>query len=247
MENKQTFMEAIKELMGFDIEVFLIDGATTRGLLIHAEDDLLVLEKGNDQPHYYKFDQILAVSKNTRLFHQQPITTEFVPGESLNEILAGCRYKWVTLRSGQDTFEGVLSRVFDEHLVLISKDESLLINKAVISHVYLGELQEEKKEESTSSSDEEKSDSTDEMKDHQKAENQEKPNEKNENRLDPMEIEPLPPINLDSSTDSGKSHAYYVEPLIDATPFVMERNIFRQRNKKKNIEKFEGNIKLPSK
>ncbi|WP_433745354.1 hypothetical protein [Falsibacillus pallidus] len=246
MENelKLSFIDALKELMGFTIEVFLKDGEVINGLLAYAEEDFLVLEKEEDQSHYLKFEQILAVSKNTREYQPQASTVEFIQGESLNDILAECQYQWITLKCGADVFEGILSRSHDEHLVLLSKEDSILINKSHISQLYIGALKEEKKEEKQQEKvqedkQEEKNQSSTEVK-------QEKEEKKRTNEV--IDVAPLPPLNLNyyqkpstttPASANPESPTYMAD---DFEPFVMESNIKRRKKKQKNLAQFEESL-----
>ncbi|RDI41593.1 hypothetical protein [Falsibacillus pallidus] len=238
-EKKLSFIDAIKELMGFKIDVFLKDGELVKGLLAHSEVDFLVLEKAEDQSHYVKFEQILAVSKNTRDYQPQDSTVEFNQGESLNDILAECQYQWITLKCGTDTFEGILSRSHDEHLVLLSKEDSILINKSHISQLYIGELKEEKQQEKeVQEKQEEKNETSKEVK-------QEKGEKKSSQEI--IDVAPLPPLNLNQHQKSTAESAVKdtnspIQTVEDFEPFVMESNIQRRKKKQKNLALFEESM-----
>lgn len=149
----QNFSETLRQFKGFKIGMFLNGGQFVEGTLLDITGDHVALES-NSKVVYYAKNQIHALSKSTKDF--EPTTTFEMPTKNtkqLQEVLCNLKYNWVTITSLNDqTFAGFLSRIYDDHVILINKEDQLVVPKSFILNVQQGESEEQSEEKNSNQS-----------------------------------------------------------------------------------------------
>jgi len=133
-----TFSNALDRLKGFKIRLFLDKDQYVEGTLLDVKEDHLMLEM-NGKIYYFALDQIHAITKNAK--DNNPLSLEF-PLETkkdLNALLEELRYSWVTITcNSNQVFKGMLSKVTEDFLILINKEEQMYILKTSIINIFNG-------------------------------------------------------------------------------------------------------------
>ncbi|MBB4825449.1 hypothetical protein HNO89_002683 [Sporosarcina luteola] len=137
--NKQNLEKALGGFRGLKIGLFLKDEQLIEGILLDSKPDHLIVEVEQDVM-YFALNQIHAISKNAKDFRLFSESTAHVSRSNLHELLKELKYNWVTINSlSRQTFYGLLSKIADDHIVLINNEEQLYIQKAFITNIYKGE------------------------------------------------------------------------------------------------------------
>ena len=133
-----TFSNALDRLKRFKIRLFLDKDQYVEGTLLDVKEDHLMLEM-NGKIYYFALDQIHAITKNAK--DNNPLSLEF-PLETkkdLNALLEELRYSWVTITcNSNQVFKGMLSKVTEDFLILINKEEQMYILKTSIINIFNG-------------------------------------------------------------------------------------------------------------
>jgi len=81
-----------------------------KGKLMGVETDHIILEDDNNYVYYYSIDKIQAITKNTKQYKGEDITTEFMKTQSLADLLSSLKNSWVSILClNKQSFSGVLS------------------------------------------------------------------------------------------------------------------------------------------
>ncbi|WP_042351758.1 hypothetical protein [Bacillus massiliigorillae] len=149
----QNFSEALDQYKGTKIGMFLNGGQFVEGTLLDIKEDHVAIEN-NLKVVYYAKEQIHALSRSTK--YVEPTVTFEMPTSNpkqLHEVLAELKYKWITITSiSSQTFTGFLSRIYDDHIVIINKENQFMIPKAFILNVQQGEIEKKSEEKSENQS-----------------------------------------------------------------------------------------------
>ncbi|MCP3762276.1 YuzF family protein, partial [Domibacillus sp. A3M-37] len=133
------FSDALKSLIGYSVGVFSSDGTLMKGTIVDVKKDYLILQNTEEKYIYHQLAQIKSVSKNAKDLQANPIRQDYLQAEQLHEILEQCKYSWVTVNCYNDQFvAGFLSKVFDDHLILISEEEKIIMQNACIINIFPG-------------------------------------------------------------------------------------------------------------
>ena len=63
----------------------------------------------------------------------------YLDKDHLADVLTALQYTWVSINSlGKQAFFGILSKISEDHIILIDKMEQLYIRKSYISNIYKG-------------------------------------------------------------------------------------------------------------
>lgn len=143
------FEISIGVLKGLKIGLFLNDKQFVEGTLLDVKQDHLVVDV-NHNVFYFALKQIHAISNNAKGFSVSPkIIVPHLNKNLLTDVLKALKYNWITINSlSNQVFVGLLSRISEDHILLINNEEQLHIPKSYISNIYKGiyeinELQEE--------------------------------------------------------------------------------------------------------
>lgn len=107
--------------------------------MVEAKKDYLILQTAEEQYIYHHLAQIKSVSKNAKDVQANKIEKDYLQAEKLHEILEQCKYSWITVSCCNDQFvTGLLSRVFEDHLILINGEEKIIVQNACITNIFPG-------------------------------------------------------------------------------------------------------------
>lgn len=135
---KKAFGKSIGDLIGAKIVVFLQDDQYIEGILIAVKEDHLVV-KMKDIIFYFALNQIHALSKNAKEFRISTVRTPFVNKNNLTDVIETFKYKWVTINTlMKRSFVGLLSKVAEDHILLITAGDVLYVQKSFIASIYEG-------------------------------------------------------------------------------------------------------------
>ncbi len=133
------FSDALRPFIGYSVGVFSNDGILIKGIMVDVKKDYLILQITEEKYIYHHLAQIKSVSKNAKDMQTNTVTKNYLQAEQLHEILEQCKYSWVTINCYNDQFvTGFLSRVFDDHLILISGEEKIIVQNACIINIFPG-------------------------------------------------------------------------------------------------------------
>ena len=136
--NKQNFEKALYTLKNMRIGLFLNDNQFIEGVLLDVKQDHLIIEV-DQNILYFALQHIHALSKDAKDFRISSTIVPHLDGNDLAELLSELRYSWVTINSlSNQAFFGVLSKISDDHIILINNQEQLYIQKSFISNIYKG-------------------------------------------------------------------------------------------------------------
>ena len=113
-----------------------------------------MLETENNYIFYYNIDKIQAITKNTRQFQTEEITSEFLQTQSMIDLLNSLKNTWVTILClNKQKFNGVINEVDKHFVTLISGEEKVLIKLSHISNVLKGFIKENENSNQTENQD----------------------------------------------------------------------------------------------
>lgn len=136
------FSDTLDLLKGFIVNLY-VGEEVYKGKLIGVEADHIILENENNYIFYYSIDQVQAITKNTKQFQGEEITSTFIKTQSLTEVLDSFKHSWVTIICvNKQKFNGVLSHVDEDFATLISGEERILIKLTQISNIFKGFINE---------------------------------------------------------------------------------------------------------
>lgn len=140
------FSSTVDLLKGYNVNLY-VGEEIIKGKLMGVETDHVILEDENQYVYYYSIDKIHAVTKNTKQFKGEEITTEFMKTQSLADLLSSLKNSWVSILClNKQTFMGVLGFVDSDFVTLINGEDRILIKISHISNILKGYRKEEKEE-----------------------------------------------------------------------------------------------------
>ena len=156
------FSAALDLLKGFQVNLY-VGEEIIKGKLVGVEPDHVVIENDKQYIYYYSIDKIQAITKNTKQFQVEEISSTFQKTQSLTELLQSFKNSWVNILClNKKRFSGVLSDIDADFATLINGEERILIKLTHISNILKGFIQEEeeKKEKSSKGNEQSKSKSS---------------------------------------------------------------------------------------
>ncbi|MEX6699107.1 hypothetical protein ABS315_05750 [Peribacillus frigoritolerans] len=157
---KQNFQEALHSLIGFNVSIISDDKTVHDGVVLDVKSDFIVSQMNPDKPCYFNLNQVYALSKNTKEFQAQILDHEPTQKQSFTELINELKGNWVTVKRDNNlTFDGFLSTVTNNYIVLINKDKQLYVQLSNILYIFNGienkesseNKQQENKDEKTES------------------------------------------------------------------------------------------------
>ncbi|MDR7079186.1 chemotaxis protein histidine kinase CheA [Neobacillus niacini] len=141
------FSSTVDLLKGYNVNLF-VGEEIIKGKLMGVETDHIILEDDNNYVYYYSIDKIQAITKNTKQYIGEDITTEFMKTQSLADLLSSLKNSWVSILClNKQSFSGVLSIVDADFVTLINGEDRILIKISHISNILKGYRKEQKEEE----------------------------------------------------------------------------------------------------
>lgn len=141
------FSSTVDLLKGYNVNLY-VGEEIIKGKLMGVESDHIILEDEKKYVYYYSIDKIQAITKNTKQFKGEEITTEFMKTQSLADLLSSLKNSWVSILClNKQSFSGVLSIVDTDFVTLINGEDRILIKISHISNILKGYRKEEKQEE----------------------------------------------------------------------------------------------------
>lgn len=141
------FSSTVDLLKGYNVNLY-VGEEIIKGKLMGVESDHIILEDEKEYVYYYSIDKIQAITKNTKQFKGEEITTEFMKTQSLADLLSSLKNSWVSILClNKQSFSGVLSIVDTDFVTLINGEDRILIKISHISNILKGYRKEEKQEE----------------------------------------------------------------------------------------------------
>ncbi|MGE7922689.1 hypothetical protein ACQKND_05860, partial [Viridibacillus arvi] len=135
---EKSFGQSIGGLKGAKIGFYLNCNQFVKGTLLEVKQDHLVVDV-NDIVHYFSLHQIHALSKNATDIRISSRILPYLDGDHLTDVLKDLKYSWVTINSlSNQLFVGLLSKIADDHIILIRNGEQLYIQNSFISNIYKG-------------------------------------------------------------------------------------------------------------
>lgn len=157
---KQNFQEALHSLIGFNVSIISDDKTFHDGVVLDVKSDFIVIQMNPDKPCYFNLNQVYALSKSTKEFQVQILDQEPTQKQSFTELINELKGNWVTVKRDNNlTFDGFLSTVTNNYIVLINKDKQLYVQLSNILYIFKGienkessdNKQQENKDEKTES------------------------------------------------------------------------------------------------
>ncbi|MGG0666463.1 hypothetical protein ABE042_20375 [Viridibacillus arvi] len=135
---EKSFGQSIGGLKGAKIGFYLNCNQFVKGTLLEVKQDHLVVDV-NDIVHYFSLHQIHALSKNATDIRISSQKLPYLDRDHLTDVLKDLKYSWVTINSlSNQLFVGLLSKIADDHIILIRNGEQLYIQNSFISNIYKG-------------------------------------------------------------------------------------------------------------
>ncbi|WP_397536855.1 hypothetical protein [Rummeliibacillus pycnus] len=132
------FENSIGGLVGKKIGFYLNDNQFIQGVLLNVKRDHLIV-KVDQSVIYFALNQIHACSKNAKDFRVSTQVVPYLNRNNLTDVLDDLKYKWVTINCMTNkTFAGLLSRIYEDHIILLNNTEQLFVQKSYISDIYKG-------------------------------------------------------------------------------------------------------------
>ena len=154
MENK--FNNSIGGLIGVKIGFYLHGNQYMEGTLLAVKHDHIIVNV-NQRVIYFALEQIQAFSKNAKNFQISSEDIQYVDKKQLTDVLNDLTYSWITINCiSNQAFSGILSRVYEDDIILINNTEQFFVQKSYITNVFNGVLnkpEEENVEQSKSTQD----------------------------------------------------------------------------------------------
>ncbi|WP_419958165.1 DUF2642 domain-containing protein [Psychrobacillus psychrotolerans] len=114
------------------IGLYLANNQFVEGILLDIQENHIVLEV-NENTFYIAIHQIQAISKNTTDLSLAKKFSPYLVRNDMTDVLIALRYQWVTVNKyGIPTLYGILSSIFEDHIILINRKELFFIP---ISHI----------------------------------------------------------------------------------------------------------------
>ncbi|MGB3101999.1 MAG: DUF2642 domain-containing protein, partial [Psychrobacillus psychrotolerans] len=109
------------------IGLYLANNQFVEGILLDIQENHIVLEV-NENTFYIAIHQIQAISKNTTDLSLAKKFSPYLVRNDMTDVLIALRYQWVTVNKyGIPTLYGILSSIFEDHIILINRKELFFI------------------------------------------------------------------------------------------------------------------------
>lgn len=129
---KQNFENVLCANENRNIGLYLTKNQFVEGILLDVQNNHIVLEV-NENIVYIAIHQIQALSKNAKDLRMAKESSQYLVRNDLTDVLIALRYHWVTINKfSNPTLFGILSSIFEDHIILINKKELFYIP---ISHI----------------------------------------------------------------------------------------------------------------
>jgi chemotaxis protein histidine kinase CheA len=139
------FSSTLDLLKGYYVNLY-VGEEIIKGKLMGVETDHLVLEDENKYVYYYSIDKIQAITKNTKQFKSEKITSDYMKTQSLIDLLSSLQNSWVSILClNKQSFSGVLSIVDSDFATLINGEDRILVKISHIANILKGYRKEESK------------------------------------------------------------------------------------------------------
>ncbi|WP_230162355.1 DUF2642 domain-containing protein, partial [Peribacillus simplex] len=166
---KQNFQEALKSLIGFNISIISDDKTVHNGVVLDVKSDFIVIQMNPNKQCYYNLNQVYAISKNTKEFQVQIHDHEPTQKQSFTKLINELKGHWVTVnRDNNLSFDGFLSTVTNNYIVLLNNDKQLYVQLSNILYIFKGvdnkESSENKQQENKDEKTENKQSDADQVK-----------------------------------------------------------------------------------
>ncbi|WHX61279.1 DUF2642 domain-containing protein [Peribacillus frigoritolerans] len=136
---KQNFQEALHSLIGFNVSIISDDKTVHDGVVLDVKSDFIVIHMNPDKPCYFNLNQVYALSKSTKEFQAQILDHEPTQKQSFTELINELKGHWVTVKRDNNlTFDGFLSTVTNNYIVLLNKDKQLYVQLSNILYIFKG-------------------------------------------------------------------------------------------------------------
>ncbi|MFE4814399.1 DUF2642 domain-containing protein, partial [Peribacillus simplex] len=136
---KQNFQDALNSLIGFNISIISDDKTVHNGVVLDVKSDFIVIQMNPDKQCYFNLNQVYALSKNTKEFQAQMLDHEPTQKQSFTELINELKGHWVTVnRENNLSFDGFLSTVTNNYIVLLNKDKQLYVQLSNILYIFKG-------------------------------------------------------------------------------------------------------------
>ncbi|AOV07546.1 hypothetical protein [Sporosarcina ureilytica] len=133
---EQKDMEIFGSLKDTKIGVFLSGHQYLEGVLLAIKQDHIVVDV-NQHVHYIAHEHIQAISKNAKDFYVSSKDVPYLDKQYLMEVLKDLQYSWVIINgSSNQAIYGVISKIIDDYIILISHQEILYIPSLIITNIY---------------------------------------------------------------------------------------------------------------
>jgi hypothetical protein len=135
------FKKALGVLKDMKIVLFLSDNKFVEGILLDIKQDHLVVNV-NQNVFYVALEHIQGLSKNSKDFRDPLKKVPYLNFDTLADVLMAMQYNLVSVNSlGKQAFFGMLSKISEDHIILIDNMEQLYIRKSYISNIYKGKYE----------------------------------------------------------------------------------------------------------
>lgn len=132
------FENSIGGLVGAKVRLHLNGHHFIEGILLAVKQDHLIVNV-NHRVIYFALNQIQALSKNAKDFRVIPQEVTYLEKDNLIDILYELKYSWVTINClSNNIISGLLSKIFEDHIVLVNNTEQLFVQKTYITNIYNG-------------------------------------------------------------------------------------------------------------
>ncbi|OIK15678.1 hypothetical protein BIV60_07915 [Bacillus sp. MUM 116] len=166
--SQDNFSSTLDLFKGYWVNLYVSE-EIIKGKLMGVEEDHLILENENNYIFYYSLDKIQAITKNTKQFQAEEISSKYLKTTSLKELLDSLINSWVSILClNKQTFSGIVNEVDSDFVTLISGEERILIKLTHVSNIVMGVI-----EDNSNNSDSE----TDEEEQNEEEQNEEEQNE----------------------------------------------------------------------
>ncbi|WHY55974.1 DUF2642 domain-containing protein [Peribacillus simplex] len=136
---KQNFQEALNSLIGFNISIISDDKTVHDGVVLDVKSDFIVIQINPNKQCYFNLNQVYALSKNTKEFQGQILDHEPTQKQSFTELVNELQGHWVTVNKDNNlSFDGFLSTVTNNYIVLLNKDKQLYVQLSNILYIFKG-------------------------------------------------------------------------------------------------------------
>ncbi|MED1467419.1 hypothetical protein [Bacillus salipaludis] len=140
--SQDRFSSTLDLLKGFSVNLY-VGEEVVKGKLMGVEEDHIILENENNYIFYYSLDKIQAITKNTKEFQSEEVSSKFLKTTSLKDLLDSLTHSWVSILClNKQTFSGIVSEVDSDFVTLVSGEERILIKLSHVSNIVKGIIEE---------------------------------------------------------------------------------------------------------